>query len=69
MRWNRNEVLIALTVALGADGTVMAQEPSVVTPEGLNAARAVERNTYHDEQFVFEDGGGKKGALGAKTGL
>lgn len=53
MRWNRNGMLIALTVALGAAGTVLAQEPSVVTPEDLNAARAVERNTHHDEQFGF----------------
>ena len=53
MRWDRVDVWLAVGIGLGMMSAAMAEDPSVVSPEDLNAARALERNTYHDDQFGF----------------
>jgi hypothetical protein len=50
--WQRRYVGV-IAFSLMAAANSFAQEPSVISPEELEAAKAIERNTYHNEECGF----------------
>lgn len=51
MRWLMLVGLIGVSMMTAS--VAWAQEPGVISPDDLEAARAIERNTYHNEQYGF----------------